>query len=181
MRMVRLALVAAAGLAVAGCAGGSGSSSGPMRPAVSVADEVSAIDRSLLIGRWACRELNPYPGRPPITATMELAADGGGHNSGVVDMAQQGGPMPGRMAMDFAYRWKVEGDRLVVSDMQSNIRAADENATSGMMAGIAQFAMRTFGNQAQPATSNVLKLDSQELVLRSADVAEAPVQSCSRA
>jgi hypothetical protein len=88
--------------------------------------------------------------------------------------------MPGRMAMDFAYRWKVEGDHLVVSDMQSNIRAADENATSGMMAGIAQFAMRTFGNQAQPATSNVLKLDSQELVLRSADVEEAPVQSCSR-
>ncbi len=179
--MVRLTLVVAAGLVAAGCAGGTGSGSAPTRSAVSVADEVGAIDRSLLVGRWACRELNPYPGRPPLTSTMELSADGTGHNSGVVDTAEQGGPLPARMAMDFTYRWTVDGERLVISDLQSDIRAADESAASGMMAGVAQWAMRAFGNQAEPATSNVLKLDRQELVLRGAEVAEAPVQSCTRA
>jgi hypothetical protein len=112
---------------------------------------------------------------------MELSADGTGHNSGVVDTTEQGGPLPARMAMDFTYRWTVDGERLVISDLQSDIRAADESAASGMMAGVAQWAMRAFGNQAEPATSNVLKLDRQELVLRGAEVAEAPVQSCTRA
>src|SRR3712207_5287131 len=91
MEMVRLTLVVAAGLMAAGCAGGG---SAPTRSAISVTDEVGAIDRSLLVGRWACRELNPYPGRPPLTSTMELSADGTGHNSGVVDTAEQGGRFP---------------------------------------------------------------------------------------
>ena len=60
---------------LAACAGG-GSGSRPVRPVVSMADEVGTVNRQLIVGTWQCRELNPYPGRPAQTTTATYHADG---------------------------------------------------------------------------------------------------------
>ncbi len=61
---------------LAGCAVGGGGGDAPRRPAVAIADEVAAVDRDLVVGTWACRELNPYPEMPPLTITTTYEADG---------------------------------------------------------------------------------------------------------
>jgi hypothetical protein len=84
-----------------------------------VEDQVGAIDRAALVGRWSCRELNPFEGRPPQDQTVEFEADGNGRSSAVIDTAAAGSPLGGRMEVDFVYDWRVYGERVAVADPRS--------------------------------------------------------------
>jgi hypothetical protein len=170
----------AACAALAGCAGG-GEPTTPLRAAIDVPDEVAAVDRATLIGKWSCRELNPMTGRAPVVSTVEFRGDGTGHNYGLIDMAQQGSPMTGRMAVDYTYDWNVQGEQVVVDNAKASIKAADDSPMTGMMAGMAQVASNVFSNQLKPATANVLRLTPTELVIHNGEVAEAPILGCTRA
>lgn len=180
MRQVRRIAAATALLALAaGCAGGEPDA--PIRPVVSLPDEVGAVDRAALVGTWACRELNPLTGREPVTSTMELGADGRGHNVGQADMMERGAPVSGKMVIDTVYDWRVDGDRLVAANARTTVRSADGEPTSGFLAGLAQMAVNTFAKGGAPGSMDVLRLDARELVLRNAEVAEAPTLACTRA
>lgn len=171
-----------AGLALAGCAGGgSDTTPTPTRAEVVFEDEVRAIDQKRLVGRWECRELNPFAGRQPATHTATYEAGGKARSQALVDMAQQGGPSAGRMAVDFTYDWRIDGERIVASGIRSDIRAADGNAATGVMAGVTQFVANNFANRGKPGTVNVLRLTDRELVMRDTETPEAPLFGCDRA
>jgi hypothetical protein len=180
MRKAREVVGVAACAMLVGCAGGREPST-PLRAAVSIPDEVAEVDRAALVGKWSCRELNPMTGRAPVDSTGEFRSDGTGHNFGLIDMAQQGSPLTGRMAVDYTYNWNVQGEQVVVSNDKASIKAADDSPMTGMMAGMAQMASNVFSNQLKPGTANVLKLTPTELVIHNGEVAEAPVLGCTRA
>lgn len=182
-RTASAALGSALLLLLAGCASGGGDDPGslPPRPAVAIEDQVGAVDPARLVGRWDCRELNPYPDRPAQAQTMVFEAGGKARNEAVVDMARQGGPLPGRMRVDHAYDWRVEGERVVAGNARSTVKAADGSAATGMMAGMAQFVINNLSGGAEPGTMDVLRLDGRELVVRAAELGEAaPVIGCTR-
>ena len=169
-------------LALAGCAGGgSDTAPTPTRAEVVFEDEVRAVDAKRLVGRWNCRELNPFTGRPPTTNTVTYDADGTARSQGLLDLAEQGTPLAGRMAVNFTYGWRIEGERIVASDIRSEIRAADGNAATGFMAGLTQMAANTFANRGKPGTVNVLRLTDRELVMRDTETPQAPLIGCTRA
>lgn len=182
-RAAPAALGSALLLLLAGCASGGGDGPGslPPRPAVAIEDQVGAVDPARLVGRWDCRELNPYPDRPAQAQTMVFEAGGKARNEALVDMARQGGPLPGRMRVDYAYDWRVEGERVVAGNARSTVKAADGSAATGMMAGMAQFVINNLSGGAKPGTMDVLRLDGRELVVRAAELGEAaPVIGCTR-
>jgi hypothetical protein len=179
-------LVAVGGcvLLAGGCAGGGGTAgaSGPRRPAVAVEDAVGAVDRAALVGSWSCRELNPFEGRQPQAQTLEFREDGKGRSSATIDMAAQGGPLPGRMAVDHTFDWTVEGERVAVGNTQATVRAADGNAATGALAGLTQFVINRFSSETKPGTMDVLRLDGERLVVRTnTEVELAPTLDCTRA
>jgi hypothetical protein len=173
------------GFALSGCAGGDGGGPAtaptPSRPEVVFEDEVGAIDAKRLAGRWDCRELNPFTGRPPATNTVTYDADGTARSQGLLDLTEQGVPVGGRMTVNFTYGWRVEGERVVASDIRSEIKAADGNAATGFMAGLTQMAANTFANRGKPGTVNVLRLNDRELVMRDTETPQAPLIGCTRA
>jgi hypothetical protein len=127
-----------AGLAVAavllvGCAMGGGGSEA-RRPPVSVADEVAAVQRGMLVGSWRCRELNPYPELPEATRTITFAVDG----TVVAETLTEDDPRFGRMQGTLRGDWSVEGDRLALRNMTLETKTAEGNTNpfSGVLAGL---------------------------------------------
>lgn len=171
-----------AGLALAGCAGGgSDATPTPTRAEVVFEDEVRAIDPKRLVGRWECRELNPFTGLKPVAQTVTYETGGKARSQALVNLADQGGPDIGPMASDSTFDWRVEGERLLVSNIRTGIRAANGNPGTGLMAGLAQTMANTLSNRGGPATSNVLRLNDRELVMRDTETPEAPLFGCTRA
>lgn len=190
MRTIRTAAAAAAAGAgaclatLAACATGGGgeepSSAALRRPAVTMPDEVRDVDRAKLVGTWTCKELNPIEGRAPITTTVRFNQDGTARNSAIVDMAAQGGPVGGKMAIDYAYTWQVQGERVVAVNPQATVRAADGSQATGFLASLSQFVINRFSSETKPGTMDPLKLTSSELVLRSGEMADGPVLACTK-
>lgn len=166
------ASLAAVGV-LAACVGGG---SAPGRPAVSLADEVGAIDRDLVVGTWQCRELNPYPERPLQAITTTYEADGRFTGQG---RSAEGGPVGG-MIVDVWGSWAVEGDQLVASDVRTEARAADDNPAINMLAGLGAAIANTMMATQREGASDVLRLTPNDLVMRPIGVQDAPVIACTR-
>jgi hypothetical protein len=168
-------------LILASCAGGSGGGGELQRPAVAVADEVSAIDRDTLQGRWTCVEQNPFEGRPAQTQTVTYGSDGKGRHEALIDMAEQGAGIPGRMRATYSYDYTVEGDRITVANTQSKVEAVDGSAMTGMMASMAQMVVTNLVDSQKPGAVEVMRLTGSELVVRAAEIEDPVVLRCTRA
>ena len=158
---------------VAACAGGG---SGPVRPVVSMADEVGTVDRRLIVGTWQCRELNPYPGRPAQTTMATYNADGTFTSEG---RAAGQGPV-GAMVVNARVNWAVQGEQMVSSNVRSEARAADGNAATNMLAGLGAAIANSMMASQREGAADLLKLSRGEMVLRPVGVEDAPVLSCTR-
>jgi len=159
-------------LPLAGCAVGGGDT--PKRPAVAVADEVGAVERSRIVGTWRCHELNPYPELPRQTVTSTYNSDGSYVGEGLAEAR----PPFGAMRVKMTGRWAVEGDRIVTSDVETEASAQD--AFTNVMAGIGTSIVNSFGQEQARGAGDVLKLGRDELVLRAVGVEDPPVFSCTR-
>ena len=164
-------------LLLAGCVdGGSGGGSQhetAKRPPVSVPDQVTTVNRSLVLGTWTCRELNPYPQVPTQTSQITYNADGTFASTG------QSAPHPpfGAMTIKATGRWSVEGEHLVTSGVKTE--ASSQDAFTNVMAGIGTSIANTFMAQKE-GSANVLKLTRTELVYTPIGVDDPPVISCTR-
>lgn len=160
-------------LALAGCAG-LGGADAPKRPPLDVADKVTKVDRSLVVGTWRCRELNPYPEVPRQTMLYTYSADG----TFLAEGRSEARPPFGEMQVKATGRWTVDGDRIVTSDVRSE--AASQDAFTNMMAGIGASIVNGLGMAQGDGRSDVLALTRSELVTRPADVEDPPTFSCTR-
>ncbi|HEX2528760.1 MAG TPA: hypothetical protein VHL31_21010 [Geminicoccus sp.] len=178
--MKRLLVAIAAGLPLAACATGGGTSSAPTRPVVNVTDKVGAVDADRIVGNWTCRQLNPIPDMPDVANTTTYGADGKGKVVAAADTEGKPAGIPAKLKTEFAYDWSVEGERLVISNIDSSITAADDSAGSTILAPIAQLVSSTFIDQSEPSTSDVLELTDAKLVVRPVGVEDPPIISCTR-
>lgn len=146
------------------------------RPAVSVTKEVNMASPEELVGSWTCRELNPYPDQPAVSTTLILDADGTVRSRALLPMAAE---VPGAtdMIMTMTGSWKVEGDRLVTSDTDVEMTAAD-GSTGGMSAMMNSIAA-SFMDRAGDSTAEIFKVTATELVMRG-DEADAATVACLR-
>jgi hypothetical protein len=168
--------LAAAAVLLAGCAMGGGGDAAK-RPPVSVADEVTTVQNSMLIGTWRCRELNPYPQVPRATRTISFAEDG----TVIAEMLTEDDPRYGPMQGTSRSNWSVEGDRLVLRNMTIETKAAEgsTNPFGNVLGGLATTVANTFLRGQMNSTSDVLKLTSSELIFRTV-VEDPPVVACTR-
>jgi hypothetical protein len=176
-RLLAAALIAI--LPVAACATGNSNGPSPKRPVVKVADQVGPVDRQMVIGTWACHELNPFPNMPRTVQIVTYQADGKAKNAAVIDTATTAG-LPAKFNASFSYDWSVAGEQLVASNVQSSITAADDGAGSTLLAPIAQMMASSFVDQVEPGTSNVLELTKTTLVMSAANMEDPPMISCAR-
>lgn len=163
----------AATMGLAGCTGLGGGDT-PKRPPVTVADQVQKVDRSMVVGTWECRELNPYPEVPTQTAQLTYAKDG--TLSGIAH--SQARPPFAEMTIKSTGKWTVEGDRIVTSDIQTEAGSADE--FTNVMAGIGSSIVNTFSKGHATGSGDVLELTQHKLVFRATGVDDPPVLSCTR-
>jgi hypothetical protein len=164
-------LVAALAL-LAACTAGGGEA--PRRPAVSMADQVAAVDRELVVGTWRCRDLNPYPGAPEQVVTETFAADG----SFVGQSGVSGEGPAGSIEVRASGRWAVEGDRIVTTGVTTQASSADP--TLNVIAGLTAQYLNSQPPSLRDGSSEVLKLTNRELVLRPVGVEDPPVIACTR-
>jgi hypothetical protein len=174
MRRLQVVAVMLGSLGLLGCAGTN--EPPPTRPAVAVADEVGAVDRARLVGTWQCRELNPYPGAPRLVTTVTYASDGSFTSQGTT-AAGEAGPSP--MRFSGTGHWRVEGDRLITSDVHSDVTAADGNPLMSALGAISSSIANNFMRD-RSGPIDVLRLTANELVLRPIGIEDPPVQSCTR-
>jgi hypothetical protein len=146
------------------------------RPSVSVAKEVTTVSTAELVGTWSCRELNPYPDQPPVTTTIELAADGTMTSEALLPMAETM-PGAGDMVMRMTGNWQVEGDRLVTTDTDIEVTAAD--GSEGGLSSLMQSAAAFFVDQAGDGRAEIFRITASELVMRDEDP-DAPTVACLR-
>jgi hypothetical protein len=166
----------AAAVLLTGCAVGGGGGD-VRRPSVTVADEVTAIDRGMLVGSWGCRELNPYPELPRATRTITFAGDG----TVVAETLTGDDPRYGPLRGTSRGTWSVEGDRFALRDMRIEAGAAEgsPNPFGAVLGGLAGTVANTFFRDRMGGASDVLRLTRGELVFR--PVAEdPPVVACTR-
>ncbi|MEK0082607.1 hypothetical protein [Benzoatithermus flavus] len=161
---------------LAGCAMGGGGSEA-RRPPVSVADEVTKVQRDMLVGAWRCRELNPYPELPKASRTITFGADG----TVVAEVRTENDPRYGPLQGISRGNWSVEGDRLVMRNMKLEARAAEGSANpfGGFLAGLTATVANTFMRSQQDSTSDVLKLTRSELIFRGTGE-DPPIVACTR-
>lgn len=146
------------------------------RPPVTVAKEVTMVSAAELVGSWTCRELNPYPDQPPIETDLEIREDGTLTSEAILPMDQEM-PGAGDLIMTIDADWQVEGDRMVTTNTKGSTRAAD--GSTGGVSDLINQAMAAFTELAADGTSEVFKVDAQELVMRG-DEPDAPTVSCQR-
>jgi len=149
----------------------------PSRPEISIAKAVGMVSAEELVGTWTCRELNPYPDQPSVTTTLTLNADGTVQSEALLPMAAE---MPGAtdMIMSITGEWQVEGDRLIITDSDVAMTAAD-GSTGGMSAMMNSIAA-SFVDRAGDSTAEIYKVSATELVMRG-DEADAAAVACLRA
>ena len=174
MRILHLAGAAAVVLGLGGCA--ATSEPPPRRAAVAVTDEVGAIDRARILGSWQCRELNPYPGAPRLVTTVTYAPDGSFTSEGIT-AAGEAGPSP--MRISAIGQWRVEGERLITSQVRSDATAADGNPLMSALGSISSSIANNFMRD-RSGPIEVLRLTPTDLVLRPIGIEDPPVQSCTR-
>jgi hypothetical protein len=141
---------------------------------VTVADEVQQVDASKIVGRWTCRELNPYPEVPRQVSTITYAKDGAFTAKAQYDATT---PPFGDMTVETTGRWTVQGERIVISDVKTS--AGSHDAFTNMMAGLASSLVNTASAQEQ-GSGDVLKLTQTELEFRPEGADDPPVYSCTR-
>ena len=167
----------AAAVLLTGCAVGGGGGGDVRRPSVTVADEVTAIDRGMLVGSWGCRELNPYPELPRATRTITFAGDG----TVVAETKTEDDPRYGPLRGTSRGTWSVEGDHFALRDMRLEAGAAEgsPNPFGAVLGGLAGTVANTFFRDRMGGASDVLRLTRDELVFR--PVAEdPPIVACTR-
>jgi hypothetical protein len=158
---------------LAACAG---SEPAPRRIAIAVPDEVGQVDPTLLVGTWQCRELNPYPGQPP--QSTEITYDAGGSFQGEARPSAES-PI-GRLLITATGNWRVEGDRLVTSNVESKAQALDGNPAAGFLAGIGSAFANGFLAAERDGATDILSLTKHELVMRPIGLDDPPILSCTR-
>lgn len=146
------------------------------RPEVSVAKEVTMVSATELVGTWTCRELDPYPDQPEITSTITINADGTMSSESVLPLAET---VPGNpdMVMTMTGDWQVQGDRLITSNSEVDVAAAD--GSEGGLASLMSNAAAYFVDQAGDSSSEIFRITASDLVMRSDDP-DAPTLSCQR-
>jgi hypothetical protein len=158
---------------LAACAAGGGGEA-PQRPAVSVADQVGAVDRSLVVGTWQCRDLNPYPGAPEQVVTETFGADGS-----FLGQSRVSGEGPvGMIQVSARGKWAVEGDRITTTGVTTQASSADP--TLNMIAGLTAEYLNRQPPSLRDGSSELLKLSRSELVLRPLAVEDPPIIACTR-
>lgn len=171
-----LVIGAAAGLLAACETGDMNPFASESRPPVTVAKEVTMVSAAELVGTWTCRELDPYPDQPAIETKLDIRPDGTLTSEALLPMEQEMAGA-GDLIMTIKADWRVEGDRMVTENTEATTRAAD-GSTGGVSAFINQ-AMAAFGELAADGTTEIFKVDAQELVMRGEE-ADAPTVSCRR-
>jgi len=177
MRLGTVAVLSSLVLVAACDAGGLDPFGAPaQRPDVSVAKEVTMVSATELVGTWSCRELNPYPDQPEITSTITINADGTMSSEALLPMADT---MPGApdMVMTMTGEWQVEGDRLITSNSEVDMVAAD--GSDGGMASLMSSAAAFMSDQTTDGTSEIFRITASDLVMR-ADDPDAPTIACLR-
>lgn len=153
--------VLALGLLVAGCAG---------RPSTVGAypDKVGWVDPSLLVGSWACKDLDPPSSREEL---VELKAD-----HGLLRGLLPKGSMDASQARD-----KIDGEWQIVGGY---VQTTDLHPVAGSDEGLGSRLAGLVGDgpplQLAPRTLNVLELDHQHLVFRNVNHDWSPVVGCRR-
>jgi len=79
------------------------------RPAYTGADQVGAVDASMLIGTWRIKHLNPRPNEPVVSAQMTFNSDGTTSGFSKTDSGDTSNPY-GRMELEMKGNWSVNGD-----------------------------------------------------------------------
>lgn len=177
MRLGTVAALTSLGLVAACDAGGLDPfGAGAERPEVSVAKEVTMVSAAELVGTWTCRELDPYPDQPEIESAITINSDGTMSSESVLPIGET---MPGNpdMVMTLMGDWQIEGDRLVTSDSEVEVVAADgsESGLPSLMSDAAAY----FVDQAGDSSSEIFRITASELVMR-ADDPDAPTIACLR-
>ncbi|MDF1587464.1 hypothetical protein [Marinimicrococcus flavescens] len=185
---MRLALLPmGVALALTGCLEAGGGKMPSQRPAVSVADQVTSVDRQLVVGGWQCRELNPYPDAPIVINTTTFYPDGY-FTSQSTGQAQAGLPMGGSGTVTTRGRWRAEEGRLVTSEVAAEAARAPATG-AGNSADIVGSVLSQIGPllvgggqaaQPQGGASEVLELTRSTMVLKSLDVQDPPIVTCTR-
>lgn len=146
------------------------------RPEMSVAKEVTMVSASELVGTWTCRELDPYPDQPDIASTITIDADGTMSSQSLLPIGEA---MPGNpdMVMTVMGDWQVDGDRLVTSNSEVDVVAAD--GSGGDLMDLMSNAAAYFVDQAGDNSSEIFRVTASDLVMRGDDP-DAPTMSCLR-
>ncbi len=146
------------------------------RPQVSIPKEVTRVSSDELIGSWTCRELNPYPDQPAVTTSLMIAADRTLTSEALLPMAET---MPGAsdMLMRMTGTWRVEGDRLITTDTDVEMTAAD--GSQGGLSSLMQSAAAFFADRAGDGNAEIFRVTASELVMRDEEP-DAPTVACLR-
>lgn len=147
----------------------------PPRPAVALPEPAATIDPGLLIGRWSCRDLNPYPEQPEQTLVATYDADG----SFVTESRTAARGRIGPIAATGRGRWTIQSAQLVTRDVHTEARAADGDPQTDLLAK-AGAQMVDALSAASPNTAEILQLAPDRLVLRPVGVEDPAVLACTR-
>ena len=132
-------------------------------------------DPAALVGNWRCRDLNPYPGQAPQVIVTSYGSDG----SFVSELQVEArGPL-GAIAVIQRGRWSLADGRLVTRDVATRARAMDGDTETDAMAKAGAELIDALGH-AEPAASEILRLDARRLTLRPLGVVDPPVIGCIR-
>jgi hypothetical protein len=134
------------------------------------------VSATELVGTWTCRELNPFPDQPQIASTITLNADGTTSSESVLPLSET---IPGDpdMVMTMMGDWEVQGDRLVTSNSEVDVVAADGD--DGGLASLMSNAAAYFVDQAGDSSSEIFRITASDLVMRG-DEPNAPTIACRR-
>ncbi len=153
--------VLALGLLVAGCAA-------PPSTVGVYPDHVGEIDPALLVGTWACKDLDPPSSQERL---VELKAD-----HGLIRGLLPKGSLEASKARDkIDGEWQIIGGYVQTTDLHP-VEGSDE----GLGSRLAQLAGGEPPLQVAPRTLNVLDLDHQRLVFRNVNHDWSPVVGCRR-
>lgn len=177
-------------LALTGCLEAGGGGMPAQRPAVSIADQVTTVDRQLVVGGWQCRELNPYPNTPIVINTTTFYPDGY-FTSRSTGQAQAGLPMGGSGTVTTRGRWRAEEGRLVTSEVVAEMAQAPATGAGGTggtgdLVGtvLSQIGPLLVGGgqatQPQGSSSEVLELTRSTMVFKALGIQDPPIVTCTR-
>lgn len=124
--IARNARLLAAGLLALGLAGCAAMGPPPPPPPYTGADNVGAVQKSMIVGNWRGRILNPREGTPSTPYDVTYAQDG----STVYKINDSRSGM--NLQMQMLGTWQVEGDLVRVT--LESIKETSGNALGGMMA-----------------------------------------------